>query len=83
MAAFMDESGVGARIGHSPIGEASRPHFIAITSPQGPFPPLPFSTHQIRHPLTEQSWLAGNCNVYPARTSIDACVMRGGGADMG
>jgi hypothetical protein len=82
MAAFMDESGVEARIGHSPIRESLRSHFIAITFLQGPFPPRSFSTCQIRHLLTEQRWLAGNCNVYPARTSIDDRVMGGGGVAM-
>jgi hypothetical protein len=83
MAAFMEESGVDARIGHSPIGETLRPHFIATNFLQGPLPHLHFSGHQGRNLPTEQRWLTGNCNVYPARTSIDDCVMRGGGAAMG
>jgi hypothetical protein len=83
MAAFMDESGIDARIGHSPIREARRSRLIVITFLQGPVPHLHFSGHKRRNFLTEQCWLANNCNVYPARTASDGVIKKGGGATMG
>jgi hypothetical protein len=82
MTAFREESGVDARIGHAPTRarDALQSHFKTITASQDPFPHLQFSGRQIHNFLTDQHWLANDCDVLPAAKVIDSYVPKGGDA---
>ena len=82
MAAFMDESGVNAGIGYSPIGEILRLHFRTLTFHHAPFINLRFSTCQILNPLTGQYRPVNHFNTNLARTIIFGFTRKGGGAAM-
>ncbi len=82
MAAFMDESGVIARIGYSPIREILQSHFRAFVFHHAPIQNLRFSTYQIPTPLTGQCRPANHFNANLAKTFINSFTGRGGGAAM-
>ena len=82
MAAFMDESGIIARIGYSPIREILRSHFRTFTFHHAPFQNLRFSTYQIPNPLTGQCRPVNHFNANLARTIIFGFTGKGGDAAM-
>jgi hypothetical protein len=81
MAAFMDESGVTARIGYSPIRETLRSHPRIIQFP-ALFQNIRSVTYQIPNSLTGQQWNASHFNINLAEILIDCIKKKGGGAVM-
>ena len=71
MATFMEKSSIEARNGHLWSG-AGLPVFPRrFPSSQGPFSHLQFLGPETHNSLTEQRWLANDCNIHLPRTIID------------
>jgi hypothetical protein len=82
MAAFMDESGVNARIGHSHIRESLHSHFNIIPFSQVHILHHKFFGHKIPNSPTEQQNLAKECNIYPAGIVTYNFISKGGNEPM-
>ncbi|MHC4425297.1 MAG: hypothetical protein ACYSYV_04270 [Planctomycetota bacterium] len=83
MAAFMEESGIEARNGHSYSQESFWAHLGKPPFSPGPVPHHELRGRQLRNSLTEGRRLAGNRNVCLARTATKKeSLKRGGGAAM-
>ena len=81
MAAFMDESGVNARIGYPHLREIVRSHPRIIQFP-APFQNIRSATYQIPNSLTRQQWNTSHFNINLAEILINCIKKRGGGAVM-
>lgn len=82
MAAFMDESGVNARIGYLPIRGILRLYSRIIKSLLAPFQNIQFPNSPILNSLIGQQWNANHFNTNLAKAFINGFTKRGGGAVM-
>ena len=78
MIAFMDESGVDARIGYFPIRESLHSHFKTIPFYQVHILHHQFFGHKVPNSPTEQHICAKDCNLYPDQTVTYNFISKGG-----
>ena len=71
MAVFMEKSSVNGRNRHLWSGAGLPVLPRRFLTSQGPFPHLQFLGPETRDSLTEQRWLANDCNIHLPRTVID------------
>jgi len=82
MAAFMEVSGVYARMGYFPSRESLRPRLRASAFLHVTFQDLPSSTFQILDSPAGQRQTGSHFNDTLAKTSVDGFTKRGGDAAM-
>lgn len=71
MAVFMEESSVNGRNRYLWLGAGLPVLTRRFPSSQGPFSHLQFLGPETHNSLTEQRWLANDCNIHLPRNVID------------